>query len=152
MLSAILWAVGGIGGDGGPDLSNLPTDPARAWGVIAAVVFMAAAPVVKAKIDAKKVMAEAAKPAAVPAPALVINGSITPRIDESQQLLATVVGNVEKRARDAETRYDELDKRHVAQVRELARAELQVEMLTARVNELQAEINILHGRLMGSGA
>lgn len=125
-----------------PGLDNLPVDPVKAWAVIITMFVMAVAPVIKAAIDKKKTAAKE-----IPSPAVVIAGSVTPHIDASQQLLATVVGNVEERAREMTNKYDELERRHVKQVRELARSELQVELLTKRVTELEAEVNILNGRL-----
>lgn len=155
MFYVLLAAAGGIGGDGGNGLENLPTDPARAWAVIIVVALLGIAPLLTAAYTSKKTANEAKAKAASPAAAetttntssVVINGTVTPHIDASQQLLASVVGNVEERARLTAEKYDELDRRHVKLVREAARAELQVELLTKRIVELEAEVNILNGRL-----
>jgi hypothetical protein len=137
------------GGGGTEVLNNLPADPVRAWAVIILVALMTVGPLIKASLDAKKTKSEEKKSESKsgPSTSVVIGGSVTPHIDASQQLLATVVGNVEERAREIGMKYDELERRHVVQVRELARSELQVELLTKRVAELETEVNILNGRL-----
>jgi hypothetical protein len=144
----ILW-LAAEAPDPGAVLQNLPPDPARAWAIIFAVIFMAAAPVVKAYLDTKKSKGETKKEekASVPSTSVVINESATPHIDASQQLLATVVGNLEERARQAEQKYDELERRHVELVRNVTRSELKVEMLEARVRDLENENSVLVGRL-----
>lgn len=130
----------------GGALSNLPADPARAWAVIIIIGLMTVAPIIKANFDGKKTKSSEPK---IPTTSVVIGGSVTPHIDASQQLLATVVGNIEERARQAEAKYDELERRHVKLVADVARSELKVEMLEDRVHELEAENNVLQGQLRG---
>lgn len=125
--------------EAGTGLENLPADPVKAWAVIGTVFAMAVAPVLKARIDGKKNAAAEAKTAP---PSVVIAGSVTPHIDASQALLATVVGNLQ-------AEHDELAKRHIKLVGDVARYELRVEHLEARIRELEAENNVLHGRLTG---
>lgn len=122
----------------GTGLENLPADPVKAWAVIATVFVMAVAPVLKARIDGRKNATEEK----TPPPSVVIAGSVTPHIDASQALLATVVGSLQ-------AEHDELAKHHIQLVRDVARYELKVEQLEARVRELESENNVLHGRLMG---
>lgn len=153
-MLVLLWLLAAVdpSGDGGPAevLNNLPADPARAWAVIIVVFVITVGPLLKASFDAKKTKAEEKKSESKgPSASVVIAGSVTPHIDASQQLLATVVGNLEERARQAEAKYDELDRRHVKLVGDAARLELRVEMLSMKVRELEGENHVLQGQLRG---
>lgn len=148
-LLILSFFAGGEGG-GAEVLKDLPADPNKAWAIIILVALMTVAPLIKASFDGKKTKAEEAKSGEKGASAsVVISGSVTPHIDASQQLLATVVGNLEERARQAEAKYDELERRHVKLVGDAARLELKVEMLGNKVRELEGENHILQGQLRG---
>lgn len=153
MIATLAASLADAASDAGTTLDNLPADPVRAWAVILIVALATATPLIKASLDNKKAKSkssETKKEDKSPTTSVsIVNGSATPHIDASQQLLATVVGNLEERARQAEAKYDELDRRHVELVRAVTRSELKVEMLEARVRELENENSVLVGRLAG---
>lgn len=138
MLPLLLAGIADIAADSGSALDNLPVDPVRAWGVIVTMFALAVGPVLAAQVQRKR---RATSEAAAPSASVVINGSITPHIDASQALLSTLVGNLQ-------AEHDQLAKLHIQLVRDVSRYELKVEQLESRVRELEAENNVLHGRLM----
>lgn len=136
----ILLIAAAISTESSTGLENLPADPTLARWVIAVTGLIALSPMIVARLQAKK----ATNDAKTGGTSIVIGSSVTPHIDASQALLATMVSKLESRVDAADARYLELEKRHYELMREYAKA-------SAEVESLRDQVGILHGRLMGHG-
>jgi hypothetical protein len=121
------------------DGSNLPGDPMLAWGVIAASIIIALAPLLISKMRDRATPDKPDQTSAAPAP------SSNPSLDASGHLLAQLVTDLQRRASDAEKKADEFEKRYYDEVTRLQQRLILVE---AELATLRTENNQLKDRLM----